>query len=89
MPEQVTIEAKGYEPVTCDKPLPCPFCGSFPRLAQLHRTLQGHTILASFKVLAGNQFWFKCPVCWISTRHKNTAQEAVEWWNKRHDWSGT
>lgn len=35
MESTYTIKRPGYESVTCDKPLPCPFCGSEPELVQL------------------------------------------------------
>lgn len=95
--ETVTIEKKGYAPVTCDAPLPCPFCGSDPELAQLAHTTSlqriGRSkkyetvkvcIICSTNPLVSDTFWFKCPECRCTTGgHHETAQAAVEAWNRR------
>lgn len=83
----VVIEQKGYAPVECDEPLPCPFCGAEAHLKQLayHDGPRGRTlIVSSSRQLAGNMFWFACMSCRATTGpHADTAQEAVEHWNRR------
>lgn len=95
--EKVIIEQKGYSPVECDKPLPCPFCGTEPELCQLEhrdswqRVGRGKKmekvrvcIISSSQILTGDTFWFKCNECrCTSGPHTKTAQEAVEFWNRR------
>lgn len=94
---KAVIAQKGYAPVECDEPLPCPFCGEHPELAQLEyvtrleRVGRSHrmrpvrvAILASTGTLVANTFWFKCKSCGCTSGpHCGTAQEAVEHWNKR------
>jgi hypothetical protein len=93
----ITIEKEGYTPVECDPPLPCPFCGSKPELAQVaHRTTWQRVgrsrkteqvkvcIVASSQILTADTFWFRCTECRCTTGpHAKTAQEAAESWNKR------
>ena len=95
--EQVIIDQKGYSPVQCDKPLPCPFCGTYPELCQLmhrdswQRVGRGRKlekvrvcIISSSQILTGDTFWFKCPTCRCTTGgHHDTAQKAAETWNNR------
>lgn len=85
MNSKVVIQEDGYEPVECDIPLPCPFCGSKPKLAQLaHRYGKKYCIIASTRTLRADTFWFKCRKCGTTTgRHEGNAQSAVENWNKR------
>ena len=94
----ITIEEEGYSPVQCDAPLPCPFCGAEPELAQLAHDIRSERIgrsrkyrqvrvciVASTRTLAADTFWFKCPNCNATTcGHHNTAQKAAEAWNMRH-----
>lgn len=90
----VVIEKPGYEPVECEKPLPCPFCGSIPELAQLAHTYtwqrKGRSrkqekvrvcILASSGTLKGDTFWFKCETCGCSSgkHHDNPRDAAISW----------
>jgi hypothetical protein len=91
------INQKGYAPVKCDKPLPCPFCGAEPKLAQLAHHMRSERIgrsrrfrqvrvciIASTATLTADAFWFRCPVCDCSTGgHKGTALEASQAWNRR------
>ena len=94
-----TIARDGYTPVKCDKPLPCPFCGTEPKLAQLAHHMRSERIgrsrrfrqvkvciLASTSTLTADTFWFKCPECDCTTGgHKDTAREASKAWNRRVD----
>lgn len=97
-----TYEQKGYVPVICDEPLPCPFCGSEPELAQLAHNTRWERIgrsrktsevkvciIASTQTLTADTFWFKCPTCGATTgNHCTTAQDAAENWNKREKHNG-
>lgn len=94
---KAVIAQKGYAPVECDEPLPCPFCGEHPELAQLQHVTRYErigrsrerqpvrvTILASTNTLVADTFWFKCKSCGCTSgKHCDTAQKAVENWNKR------
>lgn len=94
---KITITEPGYSPVICDKPLPCPFCGAEARLAQLAHRMSSERIgrsgkfrqvriclIASSSTLTADTFWFACSECRSTTGpHCNTAQQAVENWNKR------
>ncbi len=44
-----TIEHPGYAPVQCTNPLPCPFCGEIPELAQLAHVTRSERIGRSRK----------------------------------------
>lgn len=87
------FEKEGYEPVECDKPIPCPFCGTEPELKQLAHTWTFSkrkkvrvTLLASSTILKSDTFWFCCPQCEAHTGpHCKDAQKAVEYWNRRYD----
>jgi hypothetical protein len=93
---KITIEKPGYVSVECDEPLPCPFCGGAAELRQLaHATtsrLVGKKlktvrvcIFAASEPLNSDTFWFACCQCNATTgKHCDTAQGAVEFWNKRH-----
>jgi len=92
-----TIEEAGYAPVKCEAPLPCPFCGSAAKLAQLaHETRSErigrsgkyrqvrYSIIASTRTLTADTFWFKCQECGCTSGgHHATAQKAAEAWNRR------
>lgn len=90
----MVIYQDGYEPVECSIPLPCPFCGGAAVMKQLEHTYkldkkgksQRICIIASSRIQRGNTFWFTCESC-IATSggHQETAQAAVENWNRR--WS--
>ena len=89
------IEKQGYEPVECDKPLPCPFCGTTPELAQLCHVetwiREGRKsrkvkvcVMVSTEKLKSDTFWFKCQTCGCTTgKHCSNAQDAVKNWNTR------
>lgn len=92
-----TIAKNGYAPVSCEQPLPCPFCGTEPELAQLAHTMRSERtgrsrkyrqvkvcIIASSMTLTSDTFWFKCSKCGcVSGGHHLTAQQAAEAWNRR------
>jgi hypothetical protein len=93
----ITIDKPGYEPVQCEAPLPCPFCGKTPKLAQLaHVTRQERVgksrkyrtvrvcIVASTSTLKSDTFWFKCECGCTNGGTYRTAQAAVTAWNQRH-----
>lgn len=86
------IEQDGFEPVECSIPLPCPFCGGVAVLKQLehvHRLnrkgkVERIYIVASSRIQKGNTFWFACESCnATSGGHQETAQAAVNNWNRR------
>ena len=91
------IEKPGYTAVECDPPLPCPFCGSEPELAQVAHSQTSQRIgrsrkfrtvrvalIASTRILTADTFWFKCPSCRATTGdHQHSAQGAVQAWNRR------
>ena len=91
------ITKDGYTPVECDVALPCPFCGTEAELAQLAHVERWERIgrsrksrqvmvclLASTSILTSDTFWFRCPSCDATTgSHQETAQAAVEIWNRR------
>lgn len=89
------IQTEQYEPVECDAPLPCPFCGSQPMLAQLAHitTWTGPrrarrevkvAIVSSTRRMKADTFWFKCEECDCrSGGHHDSAQKAAEAWNRR------
>lgn len=91
------IVKEGYEPVECDEPLPCPFCGTTPQLAQLAHITRWERIgrsrksrqvriclVASTSTLKGDTFWFKCEACGCTSGgHHNSAQAAAQAWNTR------
>ena len=93
---KLTIEKRGYMPVQCDKPLPCPFCGSEPTLSQLAHTTTSRRvgkkwetvricIAYSSQTLQADTFKFNCDNCKATTgRYHDTAQGAVEAWNTRY-----
>ena len=75
-----TIEQAGYTPVKCEAPLPCPFCGETPELAQLAHSYTSERIgrsrkyrqvrvciIASNRMLTADTFWFKCKTLRDST----------------------
>ena len=91
------IKKDGYKDVECDAPLPCPFCGSEPKLAQLAHTYRQERIgrsrkyrtvqiclIASTSTLTADTFWFKCETCkCTSGGHHESAQAAARAWNTR------
>lgn len=93
----IEIQKEGYTPVMCDAPLPCPFCGSEAELAQLSHSTRSerigrsnkfrqvrYSIIASSQTLTADTFWFRCKECrCTSGGHHDTAQKAVEAWNRR------
>lgn len=95
----VTIHKEGYKPVECDEPLPCPFCGDRPELAQLEHITRYErvgrskrprpvrvAILSSTREIVADTFWFKCNRCGCTSGpHCGTAQEAALSWNRRCD----
>ncbi|MFN6310379.1 MAG: Lar family restriction alleviation protein [Planctomyces sp.] len=92
---KTTIDKPGYVSAECDAPLPCPFCGGAAELKLAHATtsrLVGKKmktvracIFAASEPLNSGAFWFACCQCNATTgRHCDTAQGAVEFWNKRH-----
>jgi hypothetical protein len=93
---RITIEKPGYVSVECDAPLPCPFCGGAAELRQLAHTTTSRKvgkkwetvrvcIFAASTPLSSDTFWFACCQCNATTgKHCDTAQGAVEFWNRRH-----
>ena len=94
---KVCIEEPGYIAVTCDKPLPCPFCGGEAKFCQLAHQITSQRvgkskkykqvkvcIIASSRILTGDTFWFRCSICGcILQKHHTTAQDAAIDWNRR------
>jgi hypothetical protein len=82
--EKIQIHEDGYEPVECDPPLPCPFCGGNARLGQVKRTASNFIIMASSSPIRANVFWFECAACGAkSGKHQSTPQDAANTWNRR------
>jgi hypothetical protein len=91
------ITKSGYTPVECDAPLPCPFCGSEPELAQMSHVTRRQRIgrsnkyedvkiciFASSQTLTADTFWFKCVTCGCTSGgHHSAAQDAAKAWNAR------
>lgn len=77
-----------YAPVEVDQiPLPCPFCGGAAELSQVAhaQTTKGRVaIVYSQHTLHADTFWFRCESCGAqSGGHHDSAQKAVEAWNRR------
>ena len=95
--EDYQIEQDGYTPVSCEEPLPCPFCGGKAELMQLAHTTRSERIgrskrfktvkvciLASTRTLTADTFWFKCAECGCTTGpHHDNAMGASLAWNRR------
>src|SRR6188472_261782 len=94
---KTTITKDGYEPVVCEQPLLCPFCGSPAELAQLSHITRSERIgrsknfkqvriciFASTRTLKSDTFWFKCSECKATTGgHHSDAEDAAAAWNRR------
>ncbi len=73
------FERKGFTPVECDAPLPCPFCGADAAFHCLK-----DDIVWSSATLVADRFWFDCSKCHAGAGcHGKTAQQAAEQWNRR------
>ncbi len=92
---QITIKENGYTPAECDQPLPCPFCGSEPKLQQVahHECYEGSgrnrrkvriMVVSSSRELSADTFWFQCASCKCKSGGMHeSAQLAAEAWNRR------